>query len=340
MKCHHPDVFACALLNAQPMGFYAPAQIVRDARQHGVQVRPICVNASRWDCTLEPDRPGLFAIRLGLRMVRGLANTHGATLVANRAEKPYANIEDIHRRGNIPASALEKLADADAFGALRMDRRQALWQVRALADTDLPLFAAGEKMAEPAVDIVAMPPGREVVEDYRSVGLSLRAHPVAFLRPELRAQKFLAASNLPAVRDGRRMSVAGIVLVRQRPGSARGVMFITLEDETGHANLIVWPSMFEANRRLILSATMIGVHGLLQREGEVTHVIARELTDLSDLLRSVGARGAFPLPFGRGDEAKHGGGPDPRGNLPRGRDIYVPDMRADAEIRVKTRDFR
>jgi error-prone DNA polymerase len=178
------------------------------------------------------------------------------------------------------------------------------------------------------------------VEDYRSVGLSLRAHPVAFLRPELRAQNFLAASNLPAVRDGRRMSVAGIVLVRQRPGSARGVMFITLEDETGHANLIVWPSMFEANRRLILSATMIGVHGLLQREGEVTHVIARELTDLSDLLRSVGARGAFPLPFGRGDEAKHGGGPDPRGNLPRGRDIYVPDMRADAEIRVKTRDFR
>jgi error-prone DNA polymerase len=340
MKCHHPDVFACALLNAQPMGFYAPAQIVRDARQHGVQVRPICVNASRWDCTLVPDAPGLFAIRLGLRMVRGLANTHGATLVANRAEEPYVNIEDIHRRGNIPASALEKLADADAFGALRMDRRQALWQVRALADTDLPLFAAGEKMAEPAVDMVAMPPGREVVEDYRSVGLSLRAHPVAFLRPELRAQNFLAASNLPAVRDGRRMSVAGIVLVRQRPGSARGVMFITLEDETGHANLIVWPSMFEANRRLILSATMIGVHGLLQREGEVTHVIARELTDLSDLLRSVGARGAFPLPFGRGDEAKHGGGPDPRGNLPRGRDIYVPDMRADAEIRVKTRDFR
>jgi error-prone DNA polymerase len=340
MKCHHPDVFACALLNAQPMGFYAPAQIVRDARQHGVQVRPICVNASRWDCTLEPDAPGLFAIRLGLRMVGGLANTHGATLVANRAEQPYVNIEDIHRRGNIPASALEKLADADAFGGLHLDRRQALWQVRALADTDLPLFAAGEKMAEPTVDIVAMPPGRAVVEDYRSVGLSLRAHPVAFLRSELHARKFLAASDLPAVREGRRVAVAGIVLVRQRPGSARGVMFITLEDETGHANLIVWPSVFEANRRLILSATMIGVHGLLQREGEVTHVIARELTDFSELLRSVGARGSFPLPHGRGDEAKHGGGPDPRGNAPRVRDIYVPDMRTEGELKVKTRDFR
>jgi error-prone DNA polymerase len=175
------------------------------------------------------------------------------------------------------------------------------------------------------------------VEDYRSVGLSLRQHPVAFLRTELQRDGFVAADGLAAIKDGKPASVAGIVLVRQRPGSARGVMFITIEDETGHANLIVWPPVFEANRRLILSATMIGVRGRLQREGEVTHVIARELLDLSDLLRSVGARGAFPLPFGRGDEAKHGGAPDPRGKAPRARDIYVADIGA---IKVQTRDFR
>ncbi len=337
MKCHHPEVFACALLNAQPMGFYAPAQIVRDARQHGVTVRPVCVNASRWDCTLEPAADGTRAIRLGLRMAKGFTNAHGAALVLHRGETPYITIEDVHRRAGIPASGLERLAEADAFTAIGLDRRQALWQLRALADHDLPLFAAGEKIVEPAVDIVAMRPGRDVVEDYRSVGLSLRQHPVAFLRSELRRDGFVAADQLAAVRDGKQVAVAGIVLVRQRPGSARGVMFITIEDETGHANLIVWPPVFEANRRLILSATMIGVRGKLQREGEVTHVIARELMDFSDLLRSVGARGAFPLPFGRGDEAKHGGAPDPRGKAPRARDIYVADI---GGIKVKTRDFR
>jgi len=337
MKCHHPEVFACALLNAQPMGFYAPAQIVRDARLHGVTVRPVCINASRWDCTLEPAGDGTLAIRLGLRMAKGFANVQGANLVFNRGETPYATIEDVHRRARIPASGLEILAQADAFTAIGLDRRQALWQVRGLARDDLPLFAAGEKIAEPAVEIVAMKPGREVVEDYRSVGLSLRQHPVAFLRTELQRDGFVAADGLAAIRDGKPISVAGIVLVRQRPGSARGVMFITIEDETGHANLIIWPPVFEANRRLILSATMIGVRGKLQREGEVTHIIARELLDFSDLLRSVGARGAFPLPFGRGDEAKHGGAPDPRGKAPRARDIYVADI---GGIKVKTRDFR
>jgi error-prone DNA polymerase len=339
MKCHHPDVFACALLNAQPMGFYAPAQIVRDAIEHGVQVRPICVNASRWDCTLEPTGGQKLAIRLGLRMVKGLANAHGATLVSHRGELAYTCIDDIHRRGNIPAGALEKLAHADAFGSLNLDRRRALWHIRALADNHLPLFAAGVAMAEPAVDIVAMPQGAAVVEDYRNVGLSLRCHPVTFLRDTLRARGFTATSGLAAVRDGRWVEIAGIVLVRQRPGSARGVMFITLEDETGHANLIVWPAVFEQNRRLILSATMIGVRGRLQREGEVTHIIAHTLTDFSDLLRGIGARDTFPLPSGRGDEAKHGGAPDPRGAV-RPRDIYVANLRQTSELNVKTRDFR
>jgi error-prone DNA polymerase len=345
MKCHHPDVFAAALLNAQPMGFYAPAQIVRDAQQHGVQVRPVCVNASRWDCTLEPvteQSSNYLAIRLGLRMVKGLANAHGAALVFNREQTPYINMEDVHRRSRLPAAALERLAEADAFANLAapLDRRQALWQIRALIDTDLPLFAAGEHIAEPATPITAMKPGLEVVEDYRSIGLSLRQHPVAFLRAELHARTICPAANLTGVRDGKWIEVAGIVLVRQRPGSARGVLFITIEDETGHVNIIVWPAVFERERRLVLSATMIAVRGRLQREGEVTHIIAHQLTDLSALLRSVGARDAFPLPHGRGDEAKHGGGPDPRGAPPRARDIYIADIPRKEGIKVPTRDFR
>jgi error-prone DNA polymerase len=332
MKCHHPDVFAAALLNAQPMGFYAPAQIVRDAKQHGVEIRSVCVNESRWDCTLEQTGNKYRAIRLGLRMAKGFSNAHGATLVVNRGDVAFASITDLHRRTALPPAAIEQLAEADAFHALGLDRRRALWQVRALAPTELPLFAAGESFAE-------MQPGREVVEDYRSVGLTLRQHPVSFLRPDLERRKIVPTERLCALRDGGTVQVAGIVLVRQRPGSAQGVMFITIEDETGHANLIVWPSLFEQNRRLILSATMIAVRGRLQREGLVTHVIARDLVDLSGLLRSVGTR-EFPLPHGRGDEAHHGGGPDPRGNVPRVRNIYVPDIRTDGGIKVPTRDFR
>ena len=322
MKCHHPDIFAAALLNAQPMGFYAPAQIVRDAELHGVQVRPICVNASRWDCTLEPATGPYKAIRLGLRMAKGLAAAHGAALVFNRGDAPYSDIQDLHRRGRIPASALERLAEADAFGALKLDRRGALWHVRALQDTELPLFAAREDLHEPATTLLPMKPGREVVEDYRSMGLTLRQHPVSFLRATLAHQNTITTAALAGKRDGQRVNLAGIVLVRQKPGSAKGVMFITIEDETGHANLVVWASVFERQRSLILSASMIGVRGRLQREGEVMHVVAHELTDLSALLRSVGNLEVFPIQTGRGDEARHGGAPDAR------------------EIRVHTRDFR
>ena len=322
MKCHHPDVFAAALLNAQPMGFYAPAQIVRDAELHGVEVRPICVNASRWDCTLEPAKGRYKAIRLGLRMAKGLATAHGAALVFNRGDVAYASLQDVHQRGRITAAALERLAEADAFGALKLDRRGALWHVRALQDTELPLFAAREELHEPAVAIVPMKPGREVVEDYRSFGLSLRQHPVSFLRGALAEQNMITTAALAGKRDGQRVNLAGIVLVRQKPGSAKGVMFITIEDETGHANLVVWSAVFERQRSLILSASMIGVRGRLQREGEVMHVVVQELTDLSGMLRSVGNLGAFPIPAGRGDEARHGGGADSR------------------EIRVQTRDFR
>ncbi len=320
MKCHHPDVFGCALLNAQPMGFYAPAQIVRDARQHGVEVRPVSVRDSAWDCTLEP-AGRTHAIRLGLRMVKGLSSAEGDSIVRTCAACSYATIGEVHRRTRLANRALEHLAEADAFACLGLSRRQALWQVRALPPTELPLFAE-ETYAEPATHIAAMKPGREVVEDYRSVGLTLRRHPVSFLRRTLAERGTVRAADLSHRRDGARVGVAGIVLVRQKPGSAKGIMFITVEDETGHANLVIWPTVFAAQRRLILSAGMIACHGRLQRQGSVIHVVAERLDDLSDMLRSVGARDAFPFHTGRGDGAKHGASPDARG------------------IRVSTRDFR
>jgi error-prone DNA polymerase len=323
LKCHHPDMFACALLNAQPMGFYAPAQIVRDAQQHGVEIRPVSVNDSRWDCTLEPAGTQYMALRLGLRMVKGLANKDAATLIGGRGDTPFESIAELHQRTRLHPYALERLAEADAFSCLgKTDRRRALWEVRALVCADLPLFAGREDFSEPAADILKMKPGREVVEDYRSVGLTLRRHPVAFLRDELTGLRARRAEELAGLRDGTRVMVAGIVLVRQRPGSAKGVMFITIEDETGHANLIVWPKLFEKQRSLVLSAGMLGCHGILQREGEVIHVVAGKLVDFSGMLRSVGARDEnFVVPVGRGDEVKHGGG----------------DART---LKVATRDFR
>jgi error-prone DNA polymerase len=334
MKCHHPDVFCCALLNAQPMGFYAPAQIVRDARQHGVEVRPVCVNASRWDCTLEPTGQKFLAVRLGLRMVKGLGNDHAADLIGARGEQPYRTVTDLWRRARVPVAALERIAEADGFHALNLDRRQALWEIRGLADTRLPLFAAAEEPAEPRVSLPPMTQGSEVVEDYHSVGLTLRRHPVSFLREELARERILPCAALTDLRDGARVTVAGVILVRQRPGSANGVVFITIEDETGHANLVVWPPVFERQRLLVMSASMVACRGKVQKEGEVIHVVADHLTDLSALLASVGQRdGAFPLERGRGDAVTHPNGDDahdrgPREQRPRERGI-----------KVATRDF-
>ena len=369
MKCHHPDIFCAALLNAQPMGFYAPAQLVRDARDHGVEVRPVCVNRSRWDCTLEAPGPppdfrgrtrrslveGLFAeqeapppsfgrspspakagedkllpLRLGLRMVKGLSNDHGARVAAAAADAPFASVEDVWRRSGVPAAALEKLADADAFHALGLDRRQALWRIRGLGGPPLPLFAAAEARAEePAVTLAPLTEGREVVEDYRAVQLSLRAHPLAFLRPELDRRGILPCAALREAKDGARVHVAGIVLVRQRPG-AGNVTFVTLEDETGIANAIAWQRIFEAYRRTILAAAMIGVRGTLQREGQVIHVVTERLEDLTPLLAQVGTLD-FPHRTGRGDGARHGGY-DPRERL------RTPDP-PDGGIRIKSRNF-
>ncbi|MCG8273885.1 error-prone DNA polymerase [Aquamicrobium sp. NLF2-7] len=344
MKCWHPDAFCCALLNAQPMGFYAQAQIVRDAREHGVEVRPVCINASRWDCTLEAtDDDTRFAVRLGLRMVKGLGDAEAARLVSCREDRSFASVDDLWRRAGISAAALVELAEADAFRpSLGLARREALWAIKPLRDEPLPLFAAAARreaevlpeQAEPAVSLRPMTAGREVVEDYGHLGLTLRRHPLSFLRPDLARQRIMTCADAVACRDRRGVHVAGLVLVRQRPGSAKGVMFITLEDETAVANLVVWTKIFEKYRRIVLGSGMIGVKGRVQREGEVVHIVAHELIDMSAELASIGSRdAAFVLPHGRGDEF-HPGSPTPDA-----RGMPDPYGQVD-EIRVRTRDFK
>jgi len=308
LKCHHPDVFLASLLNSQPMGFYAPAQLVRDAREHGVKVRPVCVNASRWDSTLEgeEDERGCFVVRLGMSLVKGLANAHAAALMAARLRRPFASIDDLWRRAGVPQEALVRLAEADAFRpAFGLARREALWAIKGLHDEPLPLFAAvaqARETDEPAMALVPMTDGAEVVGDYNHLGLSLRAHPVSFLREDLRQRRIVPCGTAMALRDGKRVEAAGLVLVRQRPGSGEGVCFITLEDETGVANLVIWPDIFEKYRPIILSASMVAARGRVQREGDVVHLVTLELTDLSGLLRQVGARGGDDDPASSGLE--------------------------------------
>ena len=262
------------------------------------------------------------------------------------------------------AGALKRIGAAAGFGSLELSRRNGLWSVKGLRDAALPLFAAADERdgklraeaIEPHVALVPMSEGQETVEDYRTIGLSLRAHPLAFLRDELDRRKIIACAKLKDIKDGRWVDTAGLVLLRQKPGSAKGVMFITLEDETGVANLVVWADLSEKYRRVVLGARMMGVRGRVQREGEVIHVVSQRLDDLSELLASVGSRDdvASVYRMGRGDGATHGGGPDyrnaaerPLGNAPR--DIYIPDLRLGSGIvpgqptegiKLKTRDFR
>lgn len=287
-----------------------------------------------------------------MRMVRGLANSYGAILIGARADRLFVSVDDVWRRAGVPVAALVQLAQADAFlPSLHLARREALWAIKALRDEPLPLFAAASvrdqecvgEIREPVVALRPMAAGGEVVEDYSHVGLTLRSHPVTFLRADLCQKRIVTCAEAVQARDGRWLETAGLVLVRQKPGSAKGVMFITIEDETGIANLVIWPKLYERQRRIILSAGMMAVHGRVQREGEVVHLVAQHLTDLSSALASVGDRDtAFPLPHGRGDEFHHGSpGFDPRG-LPKGpkpRDIYDPYGHID-QIKVKTRDFR
>ena len=348
MKCHHPDVFCCSLLNAQPMGFYAPAQIVRDAREHGVRIRPVCVADSGWDTRLVDDAsPGSnhagLPLRLGLRVVHGVAVADGERILAARAQRPFASVEDLWRRSGVPLATLEKLAKADAFRAMGLNRRQALWAIRGLGEKPLPLLEAMERREEP-VSLVPLTAGREVVEDYRATQLTLRQHPLFFLRDELSNDGVIHCSVLRDVRDGRRVEVAGIILVRQKPGSAKGVLFITVEDETGVANIILWPDRFEAQRTVVMSSAMISVTGVVQREGEVIHVIADRIHDRTAMLREVGDID-MPRMTSPGDGASNGGSPD-RGEAgwkPRVRSDYHPPFRngcdPEAVIPIRSHDF-
>jgi error-prone DNA polymerase len=352
VKCWHPDVFCTALINSQPMGFYSVAQIVTDARQHGVEVRPVCVNSSRWDCTMEPiagtDR---FAVRLGMRVVKGLSQNDAAKIILARANQAFESADDMWRRSGVPTASLVKLAEADAFlPALKLERRQALWDIKALRDEPLELWAAAaerearrvSEMQEPEVALKSMAEGREVVEDYSHTGLTLRAHPLSFLRRDLKAKRIVTCAEAMGERDGRWLWTAGLVLVRQRPGSAKGVMFLTLEDETGIVNAVVWPSLFERQRRVLMTASMMGIHGKIQKEGEVVHLVAQKLFDFSSDLANLGERnGEFPLSYGRGDQVKNGGGPDSRDThkpAVQARDIYIPDLHIDT-LKVKSRNF-
>ena len=290
LKRHHPAVFTCALLNSQPMGFYAPAQLVRDARNHGVQVLPVCVNASAWDCTLEDPPHGgntkKLALRLGFRQVKGLKETDMTALVEAREAGGYANVEDVHRRSGLKKSVLERLARADAFQRFGLKRRDALWAVKGLEDGDLPLFAAADKLKnEPAAQLPDMSTGEHVADDYRVLRLSLRAHPVSLLRGDLLEQGFVPQNVVTGAKHGLAVKVAGLVTARQRPGSAKGVLFLTMEDEAAVSNLIVWPDVFEAFRRPLIQASLLGVQGRVQREGDVIHVLVEKAWDLTPWLK-------------------------------------------------------
>jgi error-prone DNA polymerase len=382
IKCHYPDVFAAALLNSQPMGFYAPAQIVRDAQEHGVEMRAIDVNYSDWDNTLEKitPRPSIFwkgegpgvrdgvdatlnlepasqqrerksqssahgitafphprplslpengrargisnrhaemaadirtthALRLGLRQISGLGEDDAQTLAAHRGAG-YDSVRDLWLRTQLEPSVLERLADADAFRSIGLDRREALWAVRGLRRTgdkdDLPLLAFGATHArEPDFALPAMPLGEHVVEDYRHLHLSLKAHPVSFLRDALAVRRVVENANLATMKPGPRVQVAGLVLVRQRPGTASGVIFMTLEDETSIANIIVWPKVFEQYRPQILGARLALVRGQLQSESGVVHVIADHIEDLTPMLNELHADTTPLDPVSRADEVKH-----------------------------------
>jgi error-prone DNA polymerase len=324
LRWKYPAAFAAALLNSQPMGFYAPAQIVRDAKEHGVEVREVDVNHSGWDCTLEAG-----ALRLGLRQVDGLHRDAADRLVAAR---PYASVDELQSRGRVPVHAIQRLAAADAFRSMGLDRRAALWDSRALKPApDLPLFAYSEERDEGAESapaaLPAMPLGEHVISDYQTIRLSLKAHPMQFLRDHYAAQKFITAAELKTIRDGKRLSTSGVVLIRQRPGTSKGVVFITIEDETGVANLVIWPDLFEKQRKIVMGARLMAVHGFVQRDpdSEVIHVVAQRLEDHTALLGRL-SDGSLPSNIERQDHVGSWG--RPKNRHPR-----------DARIIPKSRDF-
>ena len=292
LKYHHPAPFTAALLNSQPMGFYAPAQLVTDARKHGVTVLPVDVNFSEWDCTLEAatNQPTKTdpAIRLGFRMLSGFSAEHAEQIVARRGSQPFVSLDEFAERTGLTNSVLARLSRADAFASLQLGRRSALWQ--SLPDhTPTPLLASEPAHAEPTVTLPKLGEFEEVVADYRTAGLSLRAHPLKFLRPQLDARRITPASRLASSRDGQFLRVAGLVLLRQRPSTAKGITFVTLEDETGIINLIVQPAVWERHHQAARTATVLMAHGVLQRHESIIHVLVGRLEDLSHDLAQIAA---------------------------------------------------
>ncbi|MCH9808363.1 MAG: error-prone DNA polymerase [Alphaproteobacteria bacterium] len=338
LKCHYPAVFACALINSQPMGFYAPAQIVRDAREHGVEVLPVDVNRSDWDCTLEPGgcepRPaggsrslaGLQdagrdgpALRLGMRLVDGLVKEEALRIVEVRGNG-FGDVHDLKQRSKVRLAALEKLAAADAFRSIDLDRRQGLWEVKAIGPPEgLPLFGWAETREEGGEEEVLLPQmalSEHVVNDYQTLRLSLKAHPMQFLRAKLSAEKVVSCDELRGLKDGRWVRVAGVVLVRQRPGSAKGVVFMTLEDETGIANAVIWAKTLERHRKVVMGARLVLIEGQVQRHEDIIHVVSRRLFDRSGMLMHLSEQAEdLRMPIANADEVLRSDPGSARGSM-------------------------
>jgi error-prone DNA polymerase len=327
IKRHHPAIFCCGLLNSQPMGFYAPAQIVRDAQAHGVTVLPVDVNLSNWDCTIvtpsiSPPLCGGSAetpaergangqnqltteiqkkwnwgtngpsVRLGFRLVRGLHRAHADAIINSRKNKPFISIDNFARRTALPSHALRRLAEADAFQSLGLSRRQALWEIMKCHNTPMPLFdwLDEDSQIEPAVNLPTMPVTQEVNTDYRTVSLSLKRHPVALIREQLNKLRITPTAELSNMPNKRWVKVAGLVLIRQRPGTASGIVFETLEDETGIANIIIRPAIYDRYRRAARHSTLVQADGYVERADKVVHVMALRMTDLSHLIQDTDVR--------------------------------------------------
>jgi error-prone DNA polymerase len=315
IKCYYPDVFAAALLNSQPMGFYAPAQIIRDAAEHGVEIRAVDVGFSHWDCTLEShqldcrslhrrhlamqgDIKTANALRLGFREIVGFSKQDAERIEEARGAQKFSSLRDFWLRTQLSPAVLRRLAGGDAFASLGLARREALWALRALRRTgekdDLPLFARANLCdREPDAHLPAMPMGEQVIEDYRHLHLSVKAHPLQFLREGFDRRRMLRSGKLAEMVSGRRVCVAGLVLVRQRPGSAQSI-FMTLEDETGIANVIVWPHVFEKYRAAVMGARLVAVTGKVQNESNVVHVLAERLEDITAMLDNLSAADVMP----------------------------------------------
>jgi error-prone DNA polymerase len=331
LKCRHPAIFTCALLNSQPMGFYAPAQLVRDAQEHGVDVRPIDVNASHWDNSIVSGADGHQALRIGFRQIDGFRETWGRAVETARAVAPFLSIEDLARRAALPAAALRKLADADAFGSLGQKRREALWEVRRTPPDQLPLFAAMEAPElglEPDAALPLMPLSEEVVADYQMTHLSLKGHPVSFLRQALAGEGIVSCADANALPDGRKAKVAGVVLIRQRPGKGNAV-FITIEDETGVVNALLWARDMERQRRAVMAARLMLIEGEIQRSAEgVVHLMAKRITDRTEMLAHLSEADTLQPPLAPADTVNRPSIPQRPGHprnvriLPKSRDFH------------------